>query len=73
MMNTRNVTALAALRLALDALYRAYASGKCERMLVIGINKRDPLDSLLILDYPDGEEEDFARQITDYVRTKMGN
>ena len=61
------------LRTALSALFHAFANGKCERVLVIGINKNNPLDSLLVLDYPEGEGEEFAKQILDYVKAKMGN
>ena len=61
------------LRTALSALFHAFTTGKCERVLVIGINKNNPLDSLLVLDYPEGEGEEFREQILDYVKAKMGN
>ena len=61
------------LRTALSALFHAFTTGKCERVLVIGINKNNPFDSLLVLDYPEGEEEEFREQILDYVKAKMGN
>lgn len=56
---------------ALRALYSAIVGGKCERFLVIGINKNDPLDNLIIVDYPDSERAEFREQLTNIINSRM--
>lgn len=58
---------------ALQGLYYAITSGKCERFLVIGINKRDPLDNLIIVDYPEGEHAEFREQLMNIINSRMAD